>query len=132
LREEWMAKFEEYKKKFPELADHLFKMQNRQLPAGWDKDLPVFPADPKGMAGRDSSGKAENAAAKNIPWLIGGAADLAPSTKTRMTFEGAGDFLPDSRGRNRHFGIREHAMGAILNGLSLSKVRAFGSGFLIF
>ena len=132
LRDEWMAKFEEYKKKYPELADHLYKMQHRQLPTGWDKDLPVFPADPKGMAGRDSSGKVLNAAAKNIPWLLGGSADLSPSTKTRLTFEGAGDFLPDSRGRNLHFGIREHEMGAILNGLSLSKVRPFGSGFLIF
>ena len=133
LRDEWVAKFEEYKAKFPDLADQLFKMQHRQLPAGWDKDLPVFPADPKGMAGRDSSGKALNAAAKNIPWLIGGAADLAPSTKTRLTFEGAGDFEADNYGgRNLHFGIREHAMGAVLNGLSLSKVRAYGSGFLIF
>jgi len=132
LREEWMARFEDYKKKYPDLADQLYRMQHRQLPAGWDKDLPVFPADPKGMAGRDASAKILNAAAKNIPWLIGGAADLAPSTKTRLTFEGAGDFLPDSRGRNLHFGIREHEMGAVLNGLSLSKVRPFGSGFLIF
>jgi transketolase len=133
LRDEWMAKFEEYKTKFPDLAEQLYKMQHRQLPAGWDKDLPVFPADPKGMAGRDSSGKALNAAAKNIPWLIGGAADLAPSTKTRLTFDGAGDFEAGSYGgRNLHFGIREHAMGAVLNGLSLSKVRAYGSGFLIF
>jgi transketolase len=133
LRDEWMAKFEEYKKKHPDLADNLYKMQHRQLPAGWDKDLPVFPADPKGMAGRESSGKVLNAAAKNIPWLIGGAADLAPSTKTRLTFEGAGDFEAGSYGgRNLHFGIREHAMGAILNGLSLSKVRPFGSGFMIF
>ena len=133
LRDEWMAKFEEYKKKYPDLADQLYKMQHRQLPAGWDKDLPTFPADPKGMAGRESSGKALNAAAKNIPWLIGGAADLAPSTKTRLTFEGAGDFEADNYGgRNLHFGIREHEMGAILNGLSLSKVRPFGSGFMIF
>ena len=132
LREEWMGLFEEYKKKYPDLADHLYRMQHRQLPAGWDKELPAFPADAKGMAGRDASGKVLNAAAKNIPWLIGGAADLTPSTKTRLTFDGAGDFLPESRGRNLHYGIREHAMGAILNGLSLSKVRPFGSGFLIF
>src|SRR5207245_7296461 len=97
------------------------------------KNLPTFPADPKGLATRDSSGKVLNAFAKNIPWLIGGAADLAPSTKTRLTFDGAGDFEAGSYGgRNFHFGIREHAMGAILNGMSLSKVRPFGSGFLIF
>lgn len=133
LREAWMAKFEAYKKEYPELADQLYKMQHRELPDGWDKDMPVFPADPKGVAGRDSSAKALNALAKNIPWLIGGSADLAPSTKTRLTFEGAGDFEAGSYGgRNFHFGIREHAMGAILNGMALSKVRAFGSGFLIF
>ncbi len=108
-------------------------MQRRQLPAGWDKDLPPYPADPKGAAGRDVSGKVLNALAKNVPWLLGGSADLAPSTKTRLTFEGAGDFTAhDYGGRNFHFGIREHAMGAVLNGLALSKVRAYGSGFLIF
>src|ERR1700747_2871684 len=108
-------------------------MQHRQLPEGWDRDLPEFPADPKGLATRESSAKVLNAAAKNIPWLIGGAADLAPSTKTRLTFEGAGDFSAQNYlGRNFHFGIREHAMGAILNGLALSKIRPYGSGFLIF
>ena len=108
-------------------------MQHRQLPDGWDKDLPAFPADAKGMASRDSSGKVLNAIAKNVPWLIGGAADLAPSTKTRLTFDGAGDFEADNYGgRNFHFGIREHAMGAILNGMALVKVRPYGSGFLIF
>src|SRR5437870_8087467 len=128
-----MAKFEQYRKAYPELADHLYKMQHRELPAGWDKDLPSFPADPKGVAGRDASGKVLNALAKSLPWLIGGAADLAPSTKTRLTFDGAGDFEADNYGgRNFHFGIREHAMGSILNGLSLSKVRPYGSGFLIF
>ncbi|HEX9757204.1 MAG TPA: transketolase [Nitrospiria bacterium] len=133
LRESWMAKFKEYKGKYPELADHLYKMQHRQLPDGWDKDIPVFPADQKGLAGREASGKVLNAVGKNIPWIIGGSADLTPSTKTRLTFEGAGDFLPDNGfGRNIHFGIREHAMGSILNGLSLSKIRPFGSGFLIF
>ncbi len=132
-REAWMTKFEEYKKKHPELADQLFRMQHRQLPEHWDKDIPTFPADPAGLASRDSSGKVLNALAKNIPWLMGGAADLAPSTKTRLTFEGAGDLQPDTPGgRNMHFGVREHAMGAVLNGLALSKVRAFGSGFLIF
>jgi transketolase len=108
-------------------------MQHRELPEGWDKDLTEFPADPKGVAGRDSSAKALNALAKNIPWLIGGSADLAPSTKTRLTFEGAGDFTAENySGRNFHFGIREHAMGAIINGMSLCKVRPYGSGFLIF
>src|SRR5439155_7158237 len=115
------------------LADHLHRMQYRQLPDGWDRDLPAFPADPKGMAGRDASGKVLNAIARNLPWLIGGAGDLAPSTKTRLTFDGAGDLLAGNPGgRNMHFGVREHAMGAVVNGLSLSKVRPFGSGFLIF
>jgi transketolase len=133
MREAWVAKFTEYSRAFPDLADHLNKMQKRQLPDGWDAGIPAFPADPKGMAGRDASGKVENAVAKRIPWLIGGAADLAPSTKTRLTFEGAGDFEAASyNGRNLHFGIREHAMGSILNGMSLSKLRPFGSGFLIF
>ncbi len=129
----WMAKFAEYKKQFPELADHMERMQRRELPEGWDKDLPVFPTDPKGVAGRDASAKVLNALAKNVPWLMGGSADLAPSTKTRLTFDGAGDFTAHSYdGRNFHFGIREHAMGSILNGMSLSKVRPFGSGFFIF
>jgi transketolase len=133
LREAWMAEFDDYKAQYPELADHLYKMQHRRLPDDWDRDLPTFPADPKGAAGRDASGKALNALAKNVPWLLGGSADLAPSTKTRLTFDGAGDFTAENYGgRNLHFGIREHAMGAILNGLSLSKVRPFGSGFLIF
>jgi transketolase len=133
LREAWMVLFKEYQTKHPELADHLYKMQHRQLPTGWDKDVPTFPADPKGLAGRDASGKVLNVIAKNVPWLIGGSADLAPSTKTRLTFDGAGDFTAQNyAGRNFHFGIREHAMGSIMNGLSLSKVRPFGSQFLIF
>jgi len=133
LRDAWFARIEEYRKLEPELAEELFRMQHRQLPEGWDRDLPEFPADPKGLATRESSAKVLNAAAKNIPWLIGGAADLAPSTKTRLTFEGAGDFEAENyAGRNFHFGIREHAMGAVLNGMSLVKVRAFGSGFFIF
>ncbi len=132
-REAWISKFSEYRTKYPELADHLFKMQKRELPDGWDADIPVFAADAKGLAGRDASGKVENAVAKRVPWLIGGAADLAPSTKTRLTFDGAGDFEAGSyAGRNFHFGIREHAMGSIVNGMSLSKMRPFGSGFLIF
>ena len=132
-RAAWMAKFSDYATRYPELADRLDRMQHRRLPDGWDKDLPTFPPDPKGTATRDSSGKVLNAIAKHVPWLIGGSADLAPSTKTRLTFEGAGDFEAGSYGgRNFHFGIREHAMGAVLNGLSLSKVRAFGASFLIF
>src|SRR5947207_6024860 len=108
-------------------------MQRRQLPDGWDKDLPSFPADAMGKATRETSALVLNAMAKNLPWLIGGSADLAPSCKTRLTFEGTGDFsATDYGGRNLHFGVREHAMGAILNGLSLSKVRPYGSGFLIF
>jgi transketolase len=133
LRQKWMQRFEEYSIQYPDLADQLYKMQHRQLPDGWDNHLPNFPTDVKGIAGRDASAKVLNAIAQNVPWLIGGAADLAPSTKTRLTFEGAGDFSAGDRtGRNFHFGIREHAMAAILNGLSLSKVRAYGSGFFIF
>jgi transketolase len=133
LREAWMARFGEYEREFPELADQLYKMQHRQLPDDWDAELPTFEPDPKGLASRDSSGKVLNAVAKRVPWLIGGAADLAPSTKTRLTFDGAGDFTAEDRlGRNLHFGVREHAMGSILNGLSLAKMRPFGSGFLIF
>jgi transketolase len=133
LRDSWFKKLEDYRKKYPELATQLEQMQRRELPKGWDKDLQPFPADPKGVAGRDASGKVLNAIAKNVPWLIGGSADLAPSTKTRLTFEGAGDFTAhEVGGRNMHFGIREHAMGAVLNGMSLSKVRPYGSGFLIF
>ncbi len=133
VRAKWMALYESYKAKYPELATELMAIQRRQLPAGWDKDIPTFPTDAKGVAGRDSSAKVQNAVAKNVPWLIGGAADLAPSTKTRLTFDGAGDFTAENRaGRNFHFGIREHAMHSILNGLALSKLRAFGSGFFIF
>jgi transketolase len=133
LRTAWDALLEKYKKDFPDLAEQIRLMQHRELPAGWDKDLPTFPADPKGLATRESSSKVLNVLAKNVPWLIGGAADLFPSTKTRLTFEGAGDFEPGQYGgRNFHFGIREHAMCSILNGLSLSKIRPFGAGFLIF
>ena len=108
-------------------------MQRRELPDGWDADIPVFPADEKGIASRDSSGQVLNALAKNVPWLLGGAADLAPSTKTRLTFDGAGDFEPDARsGRNFHFGVRENASAAIANGMAVSKLRPFWSGFLIF
>lgn len=133
LREVWMSKFNEYREEYQKLADHPYKRQHRQLPDGWDKDLPAFPPDAKGVSGRDASGKVLNVVARNLPWLIGGVADFAPSTKTRLTFEGAGDFsAQDHSGRNFHFGLREHAMASILNGLSHCKVRPFGSGFLIF
>ena len=133
LREAWIAKFNEYSKKYPELADHLMKMQKRELPEGWDKELKEYAADEKGAAGRDVSGKILNSLAKSVPWLMGGSADLAPSTKTRLTFEEAGDFAAENyAGRNMHFGVREHAMGSILNGMSLSKIRPYGSQFLIF
>ena len=133
MREAWFARIAEYAKVYPELAEELLRLQHRQLPEGWDCNLPEFPADPKGLASRESSGKVLNAVANNIPWLIGGAADLAPSTKTRLLREDAGDFEADNyTGRNFHFGIREHAMAAILNGMSLVKVRPFGAGFFIF
>ncbi len=133
LRDAWMAKFRAYESHYPGLADQLQRMQHRELPDGWEKDLPSFGADAQGLATRDSSGQVLNAIARNYTWLLGGSADLAPSTKTRLTFDEAGDFLVNrSAGRNFHFGIREHGMGAILNGLALSKVRPYGSTFLIF
>jgi transketolase len=133
LRAEWISLFERYRRSYPDLADECERMQRRDLPEGWDKEIPAFPADPNGLASRDSSARVLNAIAPRLPWLLGGAADLAPSTKTRLTFEGAGDLEADNRsGRNFHFGVREHAMGSICNGLALSKLRPFGSGFLIF
>jgi len=133
LQKEWLTRFESYRRTFFDLADEIERMQRRELPANWDAKLPVFPADGKGLATRDSSGKVLNAIAAHYPWLIGGAADLFPSTKTRLLFEGAGDLEAETPGgRNMHFGIREHAMGAVLNGLAVSKVRPFGAGFLIF
>jgi transketolase len=129
----WTSKFDEYKKQFPQLADQLQRIQNFQLPEGWDKDLPSFPPDAKGMASRESSGKVLNVLAKNIPWLIGGSADLAHSNKTNLTFEAAGDFYAGQfRGRNLHFGVREHAMGAAVNGLSVSRLRAYSATFFNF
>ena len=108
-------------------------MQKRELPAGWDRNLPVFPADPKGIAGREASGKVLNVLAQNIPWLIGGSADLGPSNKTTLTYDGAGNFQACSPGgKNLHYGIREHGMAAVVNGMSLSKLRAFGATFFIF
>ncbi len=130
---EWAAKLAAYRAEYPDLAAELDLIHSGGLPEGWDKAIPAFQPDEKGLAGRDASAQVLNAIAPNLPWLIGGAADLAPSTKTRLTFEGAGDFQRGSyEGRNLHFGIREHAMGAILNGMTLSGLRAYGSGFLIF
>ena len=132
-RHQWSELFDTYRGKYPELAAEIDQMQRRALPSGWDRDLPVFPADPKGLAGREASGKVLNVLARNIPWLLGGSADLGPSNKTILTFEGAGDFQAASpNGKNFHFGIREHSMAAIVNGLSLSKLRAFGATFFIF
>ena len=133
LRADWMNLFTAYTKQYPELAAETLAIQHREPPKDWDADIPTFPPDPKGLASRDSSGKVLNAIAKRHPWLIGGSADLSPSTKTRLTFENAGEISRENLGgRNIHFGVREHAMGAILNGLALAKLRAFGSGFLIF
>jgi transketolase len=132
-RKAWEDLFAAYRLKFPGLAIEIDQMQRRELPTGWDQNLPVFPADPKGLAGRDASGKVLNVLAQNIPWFLGGSADLGPSNKTTLTYAGAKDFQADSpSGKNLHFGIREHAMAAIVNGLSLSKLRAFGATFFIF
>jgi transketolase len=129
----WNALFSEYAKKFPEQADQLKRMQKRELPTGWDKNLPVFQADAKGIATRESSGKVLNVLAQNIPWMVGGSADLAKSNKTNLTFEGAGEFFPvHFDGRNVHFGVREHAMGAAVNGMCLSGLRSFSATFFNF
>ncbi len=133
LHAAWRALWDAYKGAFPGPADELERMRAGRLPDGWDKDLPVFPADEKGQATRVSSGTVLNAIAKNVPWMVGGSADLTPSTKTRMTFPGAGVFQSGSYGgRNFHFGVREHAMTAILNGLALAGLRPYGSSFLVF
>ncbi len=133
LRAQWEAMFAAYRREYPDLAREIDMMGRHELPAGWDAEIPSFPADTKGLASRDSSQKVLNAIAPNLPWLIGGAADLAPSTKSNLTFQGAGSFsAEDYGGRNLHFGIREHAMGAIANGMALAGLRAYASGFLIF
>ena len=132
-RQDWTRLLAAYRAKYPDLAKEIEQMQRRELPAGWDRNLPSFPSDPKGLAGREASGKVLNVLAQNIPWLLGGSADLGPSNKTRLTYSGAGDFQAGSPGgKNLHYGIREHAMGAIVNGLSLSKIRGYGSTFFIF
>jgi transketolase len=133
LRQKWETLFADYGKKYPDLASQIKRMQQRELPDGWDKNLPTFPADAKGMATRESSGKVLNAVAENVPWLVGGSADLAGSDRTRLKFDGAGDFQAGSYGgRNLHFGVREHGMAAALNGMAVSKVRAFGGTFFNF
>ena len=132
-RNRWTALLTSYAAKYPDLANEIDQMQRRDLPAGWDRDLPVFPADAKGIAGRDASGKVLNVLAQSIPWFLGGSADLGPSNKTTLTYKGAGSFQAGNpSGKMLHFGIREHAMGTIVNGLSLSKLRAFGATFFIF
>jgi transketolase len=132
-RQKWMELFESYRAQYANLALEIELMQKRELPTGWDRNLPVFPPDPKGIAGRDASSKTLNVLAQNIPWFLGGSADLGPSNKTTLTYAGAGDFQADStQGKNLHFGIREHAMAAVVNGLSLSKLRPFGASFFIF
>jgi transketolase len=132
-RSDWYEHFRAYRKEHPELAVEIDQMERRELPSGWDRNLPAFPADPKGIAGREASGKVLNVLAQNIPWFLGGSADLGPSNKTTLAFPGAGHFQSASpSGRNLHFGIREHAMAAVVNGLNLSKLRAFGATFFIF
>jgi transketolase len=132
-RSRWTTLFASYRAAHPDLAREIDQMQRRDLPEGWDRNLPVFPADAKGIAGRDASGQVLNVLAQNIPWFLGGSADLGPSNKTTLKYEGAGNFQSGSpSGKNLHFGIREHSMAAIVNGLSLSKMRAFGATFFIF
>jgi len=130
---QWQAKFQQYQHSYPDLAAQLLLIQQGKLPEGWDADIPTFPADAKGMASRASSGKVLNAVAKRIPWMLGGSADLAPSNNSRITAEGAGDFsASDYGGRNLHFGVREHAMGAICNGMALCGLRAYAATFFVF
>ncbi len=132
-REAWDALFAKYKQEHPVQAKDLELMQAKKLPEGWDSELIEFPADEKGLATRSSAGKALNSLAKNLPWLIGGSADLAPSTNTLLTFDDTGDFgADDYAGRNFHFGIREHAMAAALNGMALCGVRPYGATFFVF
>jgi transketolase len=133
LHAAWQKTFAQYSEKHKDLAGQWHTMAKRGLPPKWDADIPVFPADAKGLATRSSSGKVLNAVAKGVPWLIGGSADLAPSTLTTLDFADVGSFEPGNYGgRNFHFGIREHGMAAALNGMSLSYVRPFGATFFVF
>ncbi len=133
LRQKWSELFAAYRAKYHELHTEIELMQRRELPQGWDRNLPTFPASEKGIAGREASGQVLNVLAQNVPWLVGGSADLGSSNKTTLKFQGAGDFERETPGgRNLHFGIREHAMMAAVNGLALSKLRAFGATFFIF
>jgi transketolase len=132
-RDAWWKLFADYRAQFPDLAREIEQMQKRELPEGWERNLPSFAADAKGIAGREASGKVLNVLAQNIPWFLGGSADLGSSNKTTLKFEGAGDLEPETpAGRNIHFGIREHSMATVVNGLSLTKLRAFGATFFIF
>ncbi len=129
----WEGFFHEAKAADPAHAEELDAYLEGRLPDGWDKDIPVFEADAKGLATRESSGKVLNAIAQHVPFMLGGSADLAPSNKTNLTFEGAGSLTPfEPGGRNIHFGVREHAMGSIVNGLGLVGLRAYGATFLVF
>jgi len=133
LHAAWDKKFAEYSKQFPDLAAELNDIQGRRLPDGWDKNLPSFPADTKGVASRESSGKVLNALAQNIPWLIGGSADLAKSNKVDLKTQGAGDFQANNyAGRNLHFGVREHAMAAAATGIAMSRLKVFNATFFNF
>lgn len=132
-REDWETLFEKYKTKHPELAKELDLIWERKLPKGWDSELPEFPADEKGMATRSSAGKVLNAIAPHVPWLLGGSADLAPSTNTLLTYADVGHFSANNyAGRNFHFGIREHAMAASVNGMALCGLRSYGATFFVF
>jgi transketolase len=132
-RRQWTDLFDTYRTKHSDLATEIDQMQRRELPAGWDRNLPAFPTDPKGVAGRDASSEVLNVIAQNVPWFLGGSADLGPSNKTTLKYDGAGGFQANSPGgKNLHFGIREHAMAATVNGLALSKIRPFGATFFIF
>lgn len=131
LREEWEATFAGYRETYPGMAAELDAMRKGALPPGWETGLPSFDPDPKGVASRDSAGKVLNALAGNVPWLVGGSADLSPSTKTDL--KKFGSFQADNPGgRTMHFGVREHAMGAIANGMALSYIKPFAATFLVF
>ncbi|MGD0654034.1 MAG: transketolase [Thermoguttaceae bacterium] len=133
LHRKWTSLVAEYQKKYPQQAADMQLIASGELPKDWDAEVQSFPADAKGMASRVSSGKVLNHLAKRVPWLLGGSADLAPSTNTLLTFDGAGDFSAGNyAGRNFHFGIREHVMGSILNGLTLCGLKAFGATFFVF